>query len=73
MNKTICSKHETIITLCGDILEIDFNKAFKAKLKRKLKKIVDVAEDARISGQKMEDRLTDYHEAIIELGFKRNK
>ena len=72
----ICTRHQTIISTAEETIElIDKNKELKLKDKRLLKKhmkiIIDEANEALTSGQNMEDRLQEYHEAISDLGFKR--
>ena len=69
----ICHKHDEIMSLCEEILEMDFDRAFKRELIRKVKKILKLTESAKDDGQCMEDRLTEYRGAIEDIGFKRKK
>ena len=71
--RLICSKHDEIYDICEDILGMNFDKPFKTKLKRSIKKIMVLTEAAKEDGQEMENRLGDYFEAIKGLGFKRDK
>ena len=72
-NDPICFKHDLAMRLCEEILEMDFDRPFKTKLKAKVRKIIKVTEQAKYDGQCMEDRLQEYYDAITEIGFKRNK
>jgi hypothetical protein len=71
--KVICSKHEAIMDLCEEILELDFDKPFKNKLKTRVNKILKIAQLAKEDGQKMEDRLYEYYNGVTGMGFKRKK
>jgi len=69
----ICSKHDEVLELCGEILEMDFDKSFKRDLTKKIKRIQKLTEEARQDGQNMEDRLGEYYWGVVNIGFKRNK
>lgn len=68
----ICYKHDDILELCNEILQMNFDKRFKTRLIRKIKQIKQITEEALKDGQRMEDRLKEYYYAIEELGFVRN-
>lgn len=79
----ICGMHDEIITLATDLQAIRY-KLFENvdgiydvnSLEREVdllaSRIVTMAEKAKEAGQKMEDRLKGYREAIEGLGFKRD-
>ena len=69
----ICFKHQEIISLCQELLKMDYSKPYLQKSKRILNKIIKLAEQAREDGQNMEDRLQEYYEGITEIGFSRSK
>ena len=69
----ICFKHEEILELCEEIETMDFNKPFKRELKKKLKAIMKLTEQAKEDGQNMENRLQKYYECVSDMGFKRIK
>jgi len=74
IKEPICFKHDKIIELCVDILNEDYSKkTCRTKIKKKINKIIRIAEKARDNGQSMEDRLQIYHDGIVDIGFKRVK
>jgi len=70
---TICSKHDDIYDLCTELQKLDFRKSIKATVISISKKIQKIVNNAKEDGQKMEDRLSEYHDVICGLGFKRKK
>ena len=70
--RKICFAHDEIIKLASD-LQIELEGDVAKKIIQKLKKIEAVAEEAKEYGQSMEDRLSEYREAIEGLGFYRRK
>ena len=71
-HRLICYLHDDIIDLC-DKLKTDVYTKNPGLLILKLDKVVKFAERAKLKGQQMEDRLTEYREAIEELGYARNR
>lgn len=69
----ICFKHEEIVGICEDIMEMDFSKPFKRELNKYLKRAIKITEEAKVDGQNMENRLQEYYACLTELGFKRKK
>ena len=73
-NRPICFKHDDVLDLCDDISKLlDNNKIDKKKISSKLKEIMQVTLLAKTDGQSMENRLSEYRDAIERLGFKRDK
>jgi len=73
--KLICSNHELIILNANKIfthLKGYKNKNFTT-IRKLIKEIIVAGEEAEISGQHMENRLTSYKKSIENLGFIRNK
>jgi len=71
--RLICCAHDEIIELADKLENLDYPEHIGKKVRKIIKKIVAVAEEARVYGQSMEDRLRDYRNSIEELGFKRKK
>ena len=71
--KTICDMHQEIIQLCSEIesLKFDHVKQTKRQVLSRVKKIAKLTAQARISGQSMENRLSEYYDAVTSVGFKR--
>jgi len=71
---TICSLHDDIACLCGNIEKLNFgdNKMLKRRVMSLAKKIEKKTKKAKTAGQKMEDRLGEYYDNITSLGFSRN-
>lgn len=73
-NDPICYKHDEIIKLCKEIKQLDLSKTTARKKVDKLAdKIITITEIAKDNGQSMEDRLSEYYDAITEIGFQRKK
>lgn len=65
----ICTHHDNIVQLCSEASLLTDNK----ELQIMLRKIECAAIDAKKIGQRMEDRLREYHDTIESLGFKRKR
>ena len=72
--RLICTVHDEIWQTADEILELDLKDSNdRRKLKRLAKRIQNDASEAKIYGQSMENRLSDYKDAVENLGFKRKK
>ena len=70
--RLICTVHDEIYDFAEEIEELDFSdRNHKRKLKSLAKRIKKDASEAKDYGQSMENRLSEYRDAIEELGFKR--
>jgi len=67
--------HNEIIQLCSDIEKLRFShiKLTRRQVLSRIKKIEKLTLKAKLAGQSMEDRLAEYYEAIISVGFKRKR
>lgn len=82
--RVICSVHDDIINLCNSMVK-DINRCSKSDTKDELYDVLDdirwkldnyiisYAEEAKDYGQSMENRLTEYRNAVERLGFTRDK
>lgn len=70
--RNICEVHDEIRSLAED-LEKDLNGKVTKKSIQMLRRIQKIAEEAKESGQAMEDRLNEYKDGIESIGFNRNK
>ena len=78
---SICSRHDGIIRLAKKIEDYKWTRIDNIEEAEKiLYELADIASDIRIeveqakeSGQKMEDRMSDYKSTIEGLGFVRDK
>jgi archaellum component FlaC len=80
----ICKRHEKVIEKLKSIREnIEYTLKYDSEVAEVLAELlknidgdlydcIDEIEEARESGQKMEDRLRKYKETIEDLGFTRN-
>ena len=73
--KNICDLHAEIMELCDEIERLEFKhaKLIKRQVIARTKKISKMTAKARLSGQSMENRLSEYYDAITGIGFKRTK
>ena len=71
--RLICTAHGELGDLIGELEKLDTPSGFKRKVKRILKRMYEVVDEVTEYGQRMEDRLYDYHDTITSLGFKRTK
>ena len=69
----ICTVHGEIEDLADLILSTDLPAGYRREIRSAARKIKKLAEEARDSGQAMEDRLRDYYDAVEGLGFVRFK
>jgi|AntAceMinimDraft_16_1070373.scaffolds.fasta_scaffold42570_2 hypothetical protein len=72
-NRLICYLHDDIINLCYEIINETNKKLPPSIIKQKLDRIIRYAERAKEKGTKMENRLSEYREALETLGFMRDK
>ena len=70
--RNICEVHDEIRELAIE-LERDLSGNVTKKSIRMLKRIQQIAEEARDYGQSMENRLNEYKDGIEGIGFNRNK
>jgi len=75
--RLICDVHDEIKEYALDIEalvdDLDVYKKCKHPINKILKKIIADAKEAKGYGQTMEDRMSEYREAIEHLGFTRDK
>lgn len=72
--KTICDFHNKIVKLAKELQNLSWTddvSEIRKYVEDNANDIQGWAEDALISGQKMEDRLKEYRDAIESLGFDR--
>jgi len=71
----ICNDHAAIEELVDEIDELvedtTVGKLFRRRIISRTKKVRTILRRAIESGQLMEDRLQEYYNAIVELGFER--
>ena len=75
--RLICDVHDDI-NECGiELQKIDYSlpqRSLRAAVNRLAKRICKLAkEEAKPSGQAMEDRLNEYEDGIERMGFRRDK
>lgn len=68
----ICSIHDEIREIAEDLEELLSDFLSKEPL-NKIKRIQELADEAKEAGQHMEDRLKDYKHSIEAMGFQRKK
>jgi len=79
MAKTvICNKHDKIMKLADDLDRLDSRRYDTVEdVLNEVQSIAwdirDLAEKAKEQGESMENRLIDYSDAMIGLGFTRNR
>jgi hypothetical protein len=71
-HRLICYLHDDIIDLSNKLKTEVYTKNHGI-LVLKLDKLIKFAERAKLRGQQMEDRLSEYREAIENLGYIRKK
>ena len=69
----ICTVHGEIEDLADEILNAELPAGYRREVRNAARKIKKLVEEARDSGQAMEDRLQDYYDAVEGLGFVRFK
>lgn len=77
-HKNICDFHAEIIDLATGMIKITWSsysdmRSLEIDIMNFVDEIVKNAEWAMVAGQKMEDRLSLYRDAIESLGFERKK
>ena len=70
--RNICSVHHEIREIADD-LEEEFATFVSKKALKKIKEIQNLADEALGYGQSMENRLSEYKDAIENIGFNRKK
>lgn len=71
---SLCDCHNEIYSTARELQEeLDPEQPGYQKLFNDLQYIIDVSSLAGEMGQSMEDRLKEYYEAIISIGFERRK
>jgi len=68
-NSTICDIHDDIITALDFLSKC---KGYTKESKKVFNDLKEACEEAKIKGQKMENRLFKYRESIENLGYSRN-
>lgn len=72
--KTLCDVHDEIRKLCEEIIKSDHESPhFKRRVISRIEKINDLSCSAKKHGQRMENRLREYYDGIVGLGFLRTK
>ena len=67
----ICHLHQAIQEHAESLLDMD--NPTKAAVRKHAKKIIRLTEEALLAGQSMEDRLMEYYNGVISMGFERDK
>ena len=71
--RKICNVHDDIMEAADELLEMELPRGFKGKVKKLARNIRALADEAKDSGQAMENRLYEYYNAIEGIGFVRFK
>jgi hypothetical protein len=71
--RLICILHDQIEEEAMYLANAPEGKLTPETVRRRARKITDLARKAKDRGQAMENRLYEYHNAIMKLGFTRDK
>lgn len=71
--RKICNVHDDIMELADELIEMELPNGYKTGIKKLARSIRALAEEAKDSGQAMENRLYEYYYAVEGLGFVRFK